>query len=170
MSPWKHFTIISCPLFSQLDDLNTISERQLFPEYCTVYWVHKNSDCRKHWPLQRIPENRFRSSLLAYKGSSFSQGVPSSRNKSEQSVTDLERKVTIRAHPPILLLRKPRPREVKFLVNSSPGAELQLTVSNPDSQPQALVPAPWGLLDVGLLDIEIQFISPDVGPEKLPYS
>ena len=58
MSPRKHFTIISCPLFSQLDDFSTISERQLYPEYCTIYQVQENCDHRQHQSLQRILEKQ----------------------------------------------------------------------------------------------------------------
>ena len=58
MSPRKHFTIISCPLFSQLDDFSTISERQLCPEYCAIYRAQENCDHRQHQSLQRILEKQ----------------------------------------------------------------------------------------------------------------
>ena len=46
MSPWKHFTIISCPLFSQLDDFSIISQRLLCPEYCACHL----SSSKELWP------------------------------------------------------------------------------------------------------------------------
>ena len=62
----------------------------------------------------------WRNKLVTYKGSDFSQSVPSPRNRSEHSVTDFQEsewEVTTHAEPPVLLLRKPRPGEVRFFVN-----------------------------------------------------
>ena len=81
-----------------------------FIEFKRIVTVGSTNLYRESW----------RNKLLTCKGSDFSQSVPSSRHRSEHSVTDFQEsewEVTTHAEPPVLLLRKPRPGEVSFFVN-----------------------------------------------------
>ena len=138
MYPWKHFTIISCPLGFQLYDLNTIQEKQLFAEYCSLLssWQLWLSGALTFTENHRHSHSNF----LTYRGRNFSQCVPLSGSRNNQSVIDLKLvgfSATICASPLILHMKKQDLEKLVYWLTCPQGAELKVALSNPDCQPRS---------------------------------